>query len=291
MKFLTNSLAFLLGIASFASTANADCMTDFNSDAFQSLVTMGESDDDEVIVDIPALCLAAGGDVFAFSGTTTCGDQVDDHFNDPMCLPTSCTSSNEAGIALMIPMIIFQEESCIGSYTYDGLGDGTPDSLSCQFDFMENIDTVMDFAGLYINEAFKMFSEDCFQYLLSGAEPPEECLPDYTGLQTLCQENDMDYFTLSFTETCDDGSSLDVQDIPQCFPSSCTSDEAALKAMLADMTSDESDTDSGPVCTESDYIFSGLDEEEEEKTTSGGCSFRASIAGSVLMLAVASALL
>ena len=220
------------------------------------------------------------------------GDQVDDHFNDPMCLPTSCTS-NEAVIALMIPMIIFQEESCIGSYTYDGLGDGTPDSLSCQFDFMENIDTVTEFTGLYINEAFKMFSEDCFQYLLSGAEPPEECLPDYTGLQPLCEDNDMDYFTMSFTETCDDGSSepLDVQDIPQCFPSSCTSDEAALKAMLADMTSDESDTDSGPVCTESDYIFSGLDEEEEEKTTSGGCSFRASIAGSVLMLAVASALL
>ena len=158
-------------------------------------------------------------------------------------------------------------------------------------DFFGNFGTVIEFTGLYIKETFKMFNEDCFQYLLSGAEPPEECLPDYTGLQPLCQENDMSYFTSSFTQTCDDGSSLDVQDIPQCFPSSCTSDEAALKAMLADMTSDESDTDSGPVCTESDYIFSGLDEEEEEETTSGGCSFRASIAGSVLMLAVASALL
>ena len=169
-----------------------------------------------------------------------------------MCLPTSCTS-NEAD---------------------DGLGDGIPDSVSCMLDLMENIDTVAKFAGLFLTETFNN-------------------QPDYTGLQTLCQENDMDYFTLSFTETCDDGSSLDVQDIPQCFPSSCTSDEAALKAMLADMTGDESDTDSGPVCT-TDISFSGLDDPPTapptEVTTSGG-SFRASIAGSVLMLAVASALL
>ena len=125
-------------------------------------------------------------------------------------------------------------------------------------DFFGNFGTVIEFTGLYIKETFKMFNEDCFQYLLSGAEPPEECLPDYTGLQTLCQENDMDYFTLSFSQTCDDGSSLDVQDMPQCLPSSCTSDEATLKAMLADMTSDESDTDSGPVCAISDFILSGL---------------------------------
>jgi hypothetical protein len=310
MNFLTKSLAFV-GIASFAATANADCTTDFDSDAFQGfLTTMGVYYDDDATVEIPALCLAAGGDIFAFSGTTTCGDQVDDHFNDPMCLPTSCTS-NEAVIALMIPMIIYQEESCIGSYTYDGLGDGTPDSLSCQFDLMENYDTVIEFNGLYINEMLKMFSEDCIPYLLDpNAGPiPEECQPDYTGMQPLCQDNDMDYFTMSFTETCDDGSSepLDVQDIPQCFSSSCTSDEAALKAILADMTGGESDTDSGPVCTNTDYSFSGLGEveEEEENTTSppseapdeqegkttSGSSFRASIAGSVLMLAVASVLL
>jgi hypothetical protein len=54
-------------------------------------------------------------------------------------------------------------------------------------------------------------------------------------------------------------------DIPQCFPSACNSDEAALKAILADsMTSDEpddesdTDSDSGPVCTISDFILSGL---------------------------------
>ena len=122
MNFLTQSLTFLLGIASFASTANADCTTDFNSDAYQTFME-GYYDDDSV--DIPALCIGVGGDLFAFSGTTTCGDQdqVLQHSNNPMCLPTSCTS-NEADIALKIPMIMYEGESCTGSYTYDGLGDG-----------------------------------------------------------------------------------------------------------------------------------------------------------------------
>ena len=270
MNFLTKSLAFV-GIASFAATANADCTTDFDSDAFQGfLTTMGVYYDDDATVEIPALCLAAGGDIFAFSGTTTCGDQVDQHSNDPMCLPTSCTS-NEADIALMIPMIINEEgESCTGSYTsYDGLGDGTPDSLSCMLDYLENADTITeDFYGLYINEVSN----------------------DYKAAQTLCEDNDMDYFTVSYTIIA--GSS-DMLVFPQCLPSSCTSDEAALKAMFFD--------------TDTDYYFSGLGEveEEEESTTSppseapdeqeenmtSGGSFRASIAGSVLMLAVASALL
>jgi hypothetical protein len=286
MKFLTQSLAFLC-IASFAATANANCMTDITADAFQSFVTaMDSAEDADDAADFPALCLAAGGDLFTFSGTTTCGDQVDQHSNEPMCLPTSCTS-NEADIALMIPMII-AEEGCTGSYTYDGLGGGTPDSLSCMLDFTENMDTVQAFYLLYVEEVTKPYSADC----LSGAEPPEECKTDYTAAQTLCEDNDMDYFTVSSTTTCDDGFSP-MQDYPQCFPSSCTADEAALKAMLADMTGDESDTDSGPVCT-TDFSFSGLDDPPTapptEVTTSGG-SFRASIAGSVLMLAVASALL
>jgi len=289
MKFLTQSLAFLC-IASFAATANANCLTDITADAFQSFVTaMDSAEDDDAA---PALCLGVGGDLFTFSGTTTCGDQVDDHSNEPMCLPTSCTS-NEADIALMIPMII-AEEGCTGSYTYDGLDGGTPDSPSCMLDLMENMDTVQAFGDLIENEWDKVLtSEDCAPYFNSGAELPEECKPDYTELQPLCEDNDMDYFTFSSTSTCDDGSSLEMQDIPQCFPSSCTADEAALKAMLADTIGDESDTDSGPVCT-TDISFSGLDDPPTapptEVTTSGG-SFRASIAGSVLMLAVASALL
>jgi hypothetical protein len=69
MKFLAQSLTFLC-IASFAATANADCMTDFNSDAFQGFMTAMQSDGDDNL-DIPAFCLAAGGDLFAYSGTTT----------------------------------------------------------------------------------------------------------------------------------------------------------------------------------------------------------------------------
>ena len=290
MNFLTKSLAFV-GIASFAATANADCTTDFDSDAFQGfLTTMGVYYDDDATVEIPALCLAAGGDIFAFSGTTTCGDQVDDHYNGFMCLPTSCTS-NESDIALKIPMLLNEGESCTGSYTYDGLGDGTPDSLSCQFDLMENDDTLEEFSGLFRKT---MFSDDCIQYSFSNAEPPEECQPDYTVLQTLCQDNGMDYFTVSFTRTCGDadgtGGELIIEmtkDFPYCFPSSCTSDEAALKATFGISFDGSEDTDYGLVCTISDLIFSGLDEED---TTSGG-SFRGSIAGSVLMLAVASAAL
>jgi hypothetical protein len=258
MNFLTQSLAFLC-IASFAATANANCLTDITADAFQNFVTAMDSAEDDAAADFPALCLAAGGDIFAFSGTTTCGDEVDQHSNEPMCLPTSCTS-NEADITLMIPMII-AEEGCTGSYTYDGLGDGTPDSLSCMLDLTEKIDPFTEFAVLYFKEAIKMGSDDCKPYLFDpNAGPiPEECLPDYTGLQPLCEDNAMDYFTMSFTVTCDDESSLDGQDIPQCYPSSCTSDEAALKAMLADRFGDESDTDSGPVCTNT-FSFSGLDD-------------------------------
>jgi len=35
--------------------------------------------------------------------------------------------------------------ACTGSYTYDGLGDGTPDSVSCKLDMIENGDTFTEF--------------------------------------------------------------------------------------------------------------------------------------------------
>ena len=82
-------------------------------------------------------------------------------------------------------------------------------------------------------------------------------------VQYIQKQQSEEFYPWPFTETCDGGSSLDMPDIPQCFPSACNSDEAALKAILADsMTSDEpddeSDTDSGPVCAISDFILSGL---------------------------------
>ena len=164
---------------------------------------------------------------------------------------------------------------CIASFAATANAD-------CNTDIMENFGTVQAFGLLFVEEALKAFQ--------TSSEP------DYTALQNLCQENAaMDYFTASFTQTCVNGSQedppIEMKDIPQCFPSSCTSDEAALKAMYADMNSDEPDANfPGLVCTDTDFSFSGLAEVEEEDMTSGG-SFRASIAGSVLMLAVASALL
>ena len=84
-------------------------------------------------------------------------------------------------------------------------------------------------------------------------------------VQYIQKQQSEEFYPWPFTETCDGGSSLDMPDIPQCFPSACNSDEAALKAILADsMTSDEpddesdTDSDSGPVCTISDFILSGL---------------------------------
>jgi len=56
------------------------------------------------------------------------------------------------------------------------------------------------------------------------------------------------------------------------------------------MAADEADDSGmGPVCTNSGYTFSGLDETEEEDTSV--VYFRANIPGSILVLAVASALL
>jgi hypothetical protein len=62
------------------------------------------------------------------------------------------------------------------------------------------------------------------------------------------------------------------------------------RCLIAGMAADEADdSDMGPVCTNSGYTFSGLDETEEEDTSV--VYFRANIPGSILVLAVASALL
>ena len=195
-----------------------------------------------------------------------------------MCLPTSCTS-NEADIALMISMVGNAEgesegaAACTGSYTYDGLGDGTPDSVSCKLDMIENGDTFTEFY-------FDTFTSDCIPYLFPGAGPlPEECQPDYTAMQTICQDNgdSMDYFTASFTETCVDGSGQEDmserKDFPFCVPSSCTSDKAALKAIIPDMMFILSDV--GPVCTISDFIFSGLAKTSKKSKKEGKAATKA----------------
>jgi hypothetical protein len=70
-----------------------------------------------------------------------------------------------------------------GSYTYEGLGDETWDgSLSCLFDRWENKYTLREFDDMVFTEETR---NDCIQYFLSGADLPEGCQLDYTGLQNM----------------------------------------------------------------------------------------------------------
>jgi len=96
-----------------------------------------------------------------------------------MCLPTSCTS-NEADIALMISMVGNAEgesegaAACTGSYTYDGLGDGTPDSVSCKLDMIENGDTFTEFYFLH-RIVFHIFSLVLGPSLKSASRTTQQC--------------------------------------------------------------------------------------------------------------------
>uniref|UniRef100_A0A7S3PVR7 ShKT domain-containing protein n=1 Tax=Chaetoceros debilis TaxID=122233 RepID=A0A7S3PVR7_9STRA len=75
----------------------------------------------------------------------------------------------------------------------------------------------------------------------------------YTNAARVCEENDgMDFFTYSRSTTLIDGTIQVVADVPTCLPSSCTSDEEILKAVLlegSEIPSDEHSfvfTDIGP---------------------------------------------
>ena len=65
-----------------------------NGAAFIAYQETKEAATEMEILSLPDLCVAAGGDVFAYSGTITCAgiDSTDEYRNKPSCLPTSCTS-------------------------------------------------------------------------------------------------------------------------------------------------------------------------------------------------------
>jgi len=63
------------------------------------------------------------------------------------------------------------------------------------------------------------------------------------------------------------------KDFPFCVPSSCTSDKAALKAIIPDMMFILSDV--GPVCTISDFIFSGLAKTSKKSKKEGKAATKA----------------
>ena len=96
-------------------------------------------------------------------------------------------------------------------------------------------------------EITKVFSNpDCF--LDPNVKPPPECMPDYSALPKVCEDAGLDYFTYDSTTACVGGSSMTVTGKPFCFPSSCTSDEAELKLIMAEFTSDNDEEVTPPIC-------------------------------------------
>ena len=65
------ALVTFLTMASIALSASADCTTDLKSEAFQNFTQTMEILGN--ISNLPQMCLDTGGDVFGYSGTSTCG--------------------------------------------------------------------------------------------------------------------------------------------------------------------------------------------------------------------------
>ena len=79
-----------------------------------------------------------------------------------------------------------------------------------------------------------------------------DCNIKYTNAARVCEENhDMDFFTYSRSTTLNDGTIEEETDVPTCLPSSCTSDEDILKAVLVREGS-KNPTD------EHSFVFTGI---------------------------------
>ncbi len=229
MKILTFSTTFFT-FASIALKTNADCLTEINSATFQKFIS--DQHDEGTDDSFPDLCEGLEGDAFTFSGTTKCGEQIEKHFHEYMCLPTSCVK-NEADVAALIPYLIYDDPNldCTGEYTFDGLGDDTPGSMQCIKDFetVESLRIMQDFSEIYVNETGKRYTEDCIEF---GHDAPSRCTSDYSKLQSLCTTgSDMDYFTFNVT-ICHNIDQTSTYWYPMCLPSSCTSDTTFLEWFL-----------------------------------------------------------
>ena len=223
------------------ASVNAECAADLSlKESFYLEMLSSDGEGANERVEVGRTCLDSEGDLFTFSGTSMCGGTQTGYIEHSMCLPPSCTSDEdetETVLSLLMHQLGAGEEACIGSYTYDALGDEEPHMFVCQ-----------DAIIAAMNETFKMFEGDCVDYVLSGEDPPEECLPDNASLQSICESYDMDYFTYSYSEDCFDG--LQEQtNIPQCLPSACTYDETKLGDVYR----------YGDICDNKNITFSGLD--------------------------------
>ena len=96
-------------------------------------------------------------------------------------------------------------------------------------------------------EITKMFSNP-YCSLDPNVEPPPECMPDYSAITKFCEDSGLYYFTYDSTTACKGGSSMTVTGTPFLFPSSCTGNEAELKLIMADFTSDNDEEVTPPMC-------------------------------------------
>lgn len=239
----------LVTLAYLASFADAqDCFTDVQNVEWTAFYAdlAGESYD---FTKFPQDCVDIGGDLFTYSGTTTCDGEVEEHVNAPMCVPATCTA-NGLGPTL-IPFILAPEDSCTGDYTYEGLGDSTPPSVQCTLIDMPALD------GEDSSAKFEAFITARFGGDAAGGE--------YSALPPLCDAMEgMHYFTFSGTQTCDDATmNKDLTGVPMCLPESCTDGDEAVLADMVITVEEEIYEAIGMSCTVSGLTFD-LKEEEHD---------------------------
>ena len=257
------------------------CFTEASGESFNSLMnSLGGFND---VAQIGNACEGAGFDMIYFGGKLTCdGDVVADvnHIFSPICFPSACTSNEEvlktiAGSRLFgdAKDHFFVDDQCVEEFTFEHVGPGfVANALGqCEADIKESFTDICSF-----NLAF----------LFAGMEDE----PDYSDLPELCTMIDgFDYFTVSGTKTCSDGSIETLVDVPTCYPQSCSSmEENVLLQLLA---SSEEDTD----CVISDVSFVGIDAPTTPSPTPSPVSSSASSHGGlvaiILMLASAMTML
>eukprot|EP00554_Chaetoceros_debilis_P004432 CAMPEP_0194095150 /NCGR_PEP_ID=MMETSP0149-20130528/56677_1 /TAXON_ID=122233 /ORGANISM="Chaetoceros debilis, Strain MM31A-1" /LENGTH=302 /DNA_ID=CAMNT_0038781087 /DNA_START=342 /DNA_END=1251 /DNA_ORIENTATION=- len=266
----------LIALACLASTANADCGTDVTSTEFSTFYAGLTNDYD--YTKFPQECVDVGGDIFTYSGTTTCSGAVTQIDREIFCAPVSCTASD--GIA-SLPFVLAAGAGagCTGDYTYEGLGnDGTPASVQCRLLDMKELGAGAGCTGDYTYEGLgngTPASVQCrlldmnriedaanFVEFVTARIAGEANAGDYSALPPLCDAmKDAHYFTFSGTQTCTDGTS-DLTDVPMCLPESCTDgDEATLAEMVAIVEKDIYDSISKS-CTVTGLTFDGLDDHD-----------------------------
>ena len=235
-----------------ASEESFNSLTEASEDFFSSLTnTLGD------VSQIGNACEGAGFDMIYSGGKLTCdGDVVADvhHIFSPICLPSACTSNEEVLKTIAGSIIFgdakdsFEDDQCVEEFTFKHVGPGFVADAAlqkCSADFREGTDV-------------NLLS---FYTILQIGEMTDE--PDYSALPELCTSIEgFDYFTVSGTQTCSDGSINTLVDKPTCVPQSCSSmGENVFSQLLNDSEEDI-------VCAMSDISFAGIDAPKQTSSAS-----------------------